>query len=125
MIEAILFDLDNCLSAADEVGPELLEPVFEAVRNANAGTVTRETLSEAFQACWRLPFDDVAERFGFSPAMRNAGFRAFADIEITGTMVGYSDLPILDGANAHYVIEGLAELKGLIQRFAQSAPEPE
>ena len=220
MIKAILFDLDNCLSAADEVGPELLEPVFAAVRNANDGAATSETLREAFQACWRLPFNDVAERFGFSTAMRDAGFRAFADIEIRGTMIGYSDLPTLGelsakcflvtsgfrrlqqskitalgiaarfeaiyidaideagphgkerifraiidryapranevlvvgdnsdseiaagnrlglttvqilrpgvprGANAHYVIEGLAELKGILERLSQSGQKPE
>ena len=35
MIRAIIFDLDNCLSAADEPGKGLLEPVFDAIRRVN------------------------------------------------------------------------------------------
>ena len=31
MIRAVIFDLDNCLSAADEPGKEFLEPVFDAM----------------------------------------------------------------------------------------------
>ncbi|HZB45392.1 MAG TPA: hypothetical protein VE360_09120 [Pyrinomonadaceae bacterium] len=38
MIGAIIFDPDNCLGAADEVGRGLLEPVFAAIRRANTGT---------------------------------------------------------------------------------------
>jgi FMN phosphatase YigB (HAD superfamily) len=96
MIQAIFFDLDNCLSAADEVGAGLLEPVFEAVKNANAGALSNEVMRAAFHACWRFPFDDVARRFGFSDRMRDAGFRAFVDIQIAGSMRGYSDLATLD-----------------------------
>ena len=45
MIKAIIFDLDNCLAAANEVGEHLFEPAFEAIRNANRGTLTTEPLA--------------------------------------------------------------------------------
>jgi FMN phosphatase YigB (HAD superfamily) len=35
MINALIFDLDNCLAAAREVGEELYHPAFEAMRHAN------------------------------------------------------------------------------------------
>jgi hypothetical protein len=45
-MKAIIFDLGNCLSAADEVGPELLEPTFAAIRRANKGASSDEALEE-------------------------------------------------------------------------------
>ncbi|WP_437785786.1 hypothetical protein [Sorangium sp. So ce1097] len=44
MIKAILFDLDNCLSPADEPGRELLDPVFAAIRRENRGRLSEEAL---------------------------------------------------------------------------------
>ncbi len=32
MIKALIFDLDNCLAAANEVEEHLFEPAFEAIR---------------------------------------------------------------------------------------------
>jgi hypothetical protein len=51
MIRAIIFDLDNCLSAADEPGKALLEPVFDAIRRVNHGRLSNEALTEAFSDC--------------------------------------------------------------------------
>ena len=36
MIKAIIFDLDNCLAAADESGRQLLAPTFAAIRRAES-----------------------------------------------------------------------------------------
>jgi hypothetical protein len=60
MIKAIIFDLDNCLSAADESSRLLLEPVFDAVRQSNQGTLSECDLQQAFEECWRDAFDVVA-----------------------------------------------------------------
>jgi putative hydrolase of the HAD superfamily len=49
MIRAIIFDLDNRLSAADEVGRGLLEPVSDAIRRANKGALLAEALGRAFE----------------------------------------------------------------------------
>lgn len=95
MIKALIFDLDSCLAAANEVGDHLFQPAFDAVRRANHGTVSEEALKQAFSECWRFPFNDVARKYGFSDEMTKAGFAAFARIEVTELMHGYGDLHVL------------------------------
>jgi putative hydrolase of the HAD superfamily len=95
VIKALIFDLDSCLAAADEVGDSLFAPAFEAIRAANQGEVSEERLRAAFADCWRFPFDFVADKYGFSPAMRSAGFAAFREIEVREPMHGYGDLGAL------------------------------
>ena len=95
MIKAIIFDLDNCLSAADESSRVLLEPVFDAVRESNQGTLSECDLQQAFDECWRDAFDVVAYRHGFSRAMLEAGWSAAARAEITTPLQGYPDLGAL------------------------------
>ena len=80
MTRAVIFDLDSCLAAADEVGESLFAPAFDAIRRANDGRVSGERLQAAFTDCWRFPFDSVARKYGFSSAMCSAGFAAFGQI---------------------------------------------
>jgi FMN phosphatase YigB (HAD superfamily) len=95
MIRAIIFDLDNCLSAADESTRQLLEPVFDAVRESNHGTLSESVLQQAFEDCWRDAFDVVAQRYGFSRDMLEAGWNAAAQAEVTTPLHGYPDLGAL------------------------------
>jgi putative hydrolase of the HAD superfamily len=95
MVKALIFDLDSCLAAADEVGDSLFAPAFEAIRAANDGRVSDTQLRAAFTDCWRFPFDFVAGKYGFSSAMRAAGFAAFRRIEVRQPMHGYGDLDAL------------------------------
>jgi len=95
MIKAIIFDLDNCLSAADESTRQVLEPVFQAVRQSNNGRLSDGALEEAFDDCWRNSFDVVAQRHGFSREMREAGWNAAAQAEVTAPLQGYPDLGAL------------------------------
>src|SRR5262245_41356901 len=95
MIAAVIFDLDNCLAAADEPGRELLEPMFDAIRRTNHGALPEDALERAFEDCWRLPLDAVAERHGFSHAMLAAGWAAGRRIRVETPMTGYSDLGTL------------------------------
>jgi len=95
MKKALIFDLDNCLAAANEVGEWLFEPAFEAMRQANDGSVAEEVLRRAFADVWRHPLDWVAAKYGFSAAMLAAGSKAFLTIEVTERMVGYGDLASL------------------------------
>lgn len=53
MTKAIIFDLDSCLAAADEVGEQLFAPAFAAIRAANDGSVPEEKLQAAFAERWR------------------------------------------------------------------------
>jgi HAD superfamily hydrolase (TIGR01549 family) len=95
MIKTLIFDLDNCVAAANEVGEDLFEPAFEAIRNANRGTLTAEQLAEAFEECWRHPLDFVAQKFGFSQEMLAAGWKVFAKTTVKTPMYGYGDLAVL------------------------------
>src|SRR6516225_10563941 len=92
MIKALIFDLDSCLAAANEPGGNLFAEAFEAIRLANKGDVSEGALGAAFQDCWRFPFDFVAQKYGFSPAMRATGFVAFCRVEVRQPMHGYGDL---------------------------------
>jgi FMN phosphatase YigB (HAD superfamily) len=97
MIRAIIFDLDSCLAPANEVGDELFTPAFAAIRTANRGELPEDRLRAAFQDCWRFPFDFIADKYGFTPAMREAGFGAFQEVEVREPMQGYGDLAALRG----------------------------
>jgi putative hydrolase of the HAD superfamily len=95
MIKALIFDLDSCLCAANEVGDHLFAPAFDAIRAANDGTVSEESLRAAFVDCWRFPFDFVATKYLFSQAMCAAGFAEFSRTEVCEPMHGYGDLAVL------------------------------
>ena len=95
MIKALIFDLDSCLAAADEVGESLFAPAFMAIRAVSNGKVPEPQLLAAFADCWRFPFDFIAEKYRFSPGMRSAGFAAFREIEVRQPMRGYGDLEVL------------------------------
>jgi putative hydrolase of the HAD superfamily len=92
MIRAIIFDLDNCLAVADEPGPQILAPTFEAIRQANHGTLSEDTLERAFSECWRCSLDRVAKKYGFTNEMLAAGWAANSSTEVDVPMRGYSDL---------------------------------
>lgn len=95
MTKGVIFDLDNCLAAATEVGEELFERPFAAIREANQGTVSEEDLEHAFADMWRHPLDWVAARYNFSEAMLTAGRCIFVTLEVTRPMTGYGDLATL------------------------------
>lgn len=112
-VRAIIFDLDNCLAAANEVGEELLEPVFAAVRVANDGALTESELHAAFRDCWVHAFDVVAARYDFTSRMRAAGWEAFRRIEVRTPMHGYGDLALLPslGERRFLVTSGFRRLQ--------------
>jgi phosphoglycolate phosphatase-like HAD superfamily hydrolase len=95
MTKAIIFDLDFCLSAADEVGREFYRPAFEAIRKANKGAISESALDEALEEAWRIPFDVIAKKHGFSKGMFDAGWNVFREITVRKSMNGYGDLHVL------------------------------
>src|SRR4051812_48267731 len=95
MTKALIFDLDNCLAAANEIGEDLYKPAFEAIRRANRGRLSSEALERAFAEMWRHPFDWVAARHNFSELMLAAGWLVFVGMEVSHPMHGYGDLDIL------------------------------
>jgi putative hydrolase of the HAD superfamily len=95
VIHAVIFDLDNCLAAAREVGEELYHPAFEAIRRANRGAVAPEALDKAFEDIWRHSLDWVAARYAFSQEMIAAGWSVFSRLELDRKLKGYGDLSLL------------------------------
>lgn len=93
--KTVIFDLDNCLSAADEVGKELYRPALEAIRSANSGALSEMALERAFSDIWHHALDWVARTHRFTPEMVAAGWAEFARLQITRPMKGYPDLPVL------------------------------
>jgi putative hydrolase of the HAD superfamily len=96
MPKAIIFDLDSCLSPADEPGQQLFAPAFDAITRANHGSHDASVLHEAFTDMWRLLFDFVAEKYRFTPEMKDAGWKVLARLEVTTPMSGYGDLAVLN-----------------------------
>jgi putative hydrolase of the HAD superfamily len=94
-MKALILDLDNCIAPAREVGEDLYEPAFEAIRQANQGHISNAALTEAFEEIWRHPLDWVAAKHGFSQAMRDAAWQVFITMEVSRPMHGYGDLPAL------------------------------
>jgi FMN phosphatase YigB (HAD superfamily) len=113
MTKVIIFDLDSCLSAADEVGRDIYEPAFEAIRKANRGAVSEPELDNAFEESWRIPFDVIAATHGFSKEMFDAGWKAFAEVAVTKPMYGYGDLDVLNDlpATKYLVTSGFRRLQ--------------
>jgi hypothetical protein len=95
MTKAIVFDLDNCLAPANEVGEELFAPAFDAIRRANRGALSEQSLREAFGECWRHPLDWVAAKYGFTQNMTDAAWQIFVKTEVKQPMHGYDDLAVL------------------------------
>jgi FMN phosphatase YigB (HAD superfamily) len=124
IVHAIIFDLDNCLAPSDEPGRDLLDPVFTAIRAANHGRLSEEELEAAFRDCWRYGFDKVSKEHGFSEEMRDAGWRAFARIEVRGPMQGYGDLDVLPhlGDRRFLVTSGFRRLQESKVRALGIAP---
>lgn len=87
-IRAVIFDLDNCLAAADEPGATLFAPAFDAIRAANNGQLSEAAIAD----CWRHALDVVARQHGFTDAMLQAGWRAFRTLEVKAPLHGYPDL---------------------------------
>jgi putative hydrolase of the HAD superfamily len=94
-MQAVIFDLDNCLSAADEIGAELFEPAFVAIRAASGGHHSDRALTAAFADMWRHPLDWVAAEHRFTPAMREAAWARLSQLEVATPMRGYADLHLL------------------------------
>jgi len=95
MLRAIVFDLDKCLAAPEEAGAAFLEPVIAAIRRAGDGPFDGDGLDAALEDIWRLAFDEVAARHGFSESMTRAGCDAFRALRMPGPLHGYGDLTAL------------------------------
>jgi FMN phosphatase YigB (HAD superfamily) len=100
--KAVIFDLDNTLADATHVGKAAFQPAFDAIRQANHGTLNDRQLQAAFDACWHTAFYTVAQEHGFSAEMTAAGAQAFRRLTVpeNSGYGGYPDLGELQSLEA-------------------------
>lgn len=115
LIQAVIFDLDNTLADARQVGAQVFQPAFDAIRAANRGCLSELRLEAALAACWHTAFHTVARTHGFSLAMTRAGAQAFRTLTVPpdAGYVGYPDMPALRrvGAERFLVTSGFRRLQ--------------
>ena len=95
MIRALIFDLDNCLAAANEVGEQLVEPAFAAIRAANRGTLSEAALSEAISDARATHSTSSRKNTGFSDRDARSRLESFSSTAVETPMKGYDDLDVL------------------------------
>ena len=96
LTKALIFDLDSCLAAVDEGASSCSPRRLRPSAGDNDGSVPEEKLRAAFAECWRVAFDAVADKYGFTEEMRAAGWQVFRQTEVTGPIHGYGDLAVLN-----------------------------
>ncbi len=124
MVKALIFDLDNCLAPANEVGEPFFKPAFDAIRQANKNRLSKQALGRAFADVWRHSLDWVAATHNFSDEMLTSGWNAFSRLEVNQPLHGYGDLHILAEITARrfLVTSGFRRLQESKIRALRIAP---
>lgn len=98
MINAIIYDLDNCLFSATRVPEETLRSALEVLRQANKGedALAENILEEALAACRTHAFDEVAQQYHLPRQLREAAKRAFQSLQVQEPLTPYPDLAAIE-----------------------------
>jgi len=92
---AVIYDLDETILPASAVPDDTFNSLFEAIRNANDGTLDEDKLEEALKAMRRLSVDVVAADYGFSDAMNEAAKDALLHTKYELELSTYDDFPVI------------------------------
>jgi FMN phosphatase YigB (HAD superfamily) len=92
---AVIYDLDETILPARAVPDKTFDTLFDAIRDANQGTVHEDKLEEALKAMRRISVDVVAQDYGFSEAMNEAAKQALLHTKYEFELYTYDDFPIL------------------------------
>ena len=92
---AIIYDLDETILPASAVPDETFDSLFNAIREANKGTVPDNKLEEALKAMRRISVDVVAADYGFSEEMNEAAKLALLHTKYDFQLSTYDDFPVL------------------------------
>lgn len=92
---AIIYDLDETILPASAVPDETFDSLFDAIREANKGSVPEDKLEEALKAMRRISVDVVAERYGFTVEMNEAAKHALLHTKYDFQLSTYDDFPVL------------------------------
>jgi FMN phosphatase YigB (HAD superfamily) len=92
---AIIYDLDETILPASAVPDETFDSLFNALRDANHGTLPQEELEKALKAMRRISVDVVAEEYGFTPEMNEAAKHALLHTKYDFHLSTYEDFPVI------------------------------
>lgn len=94
-IQAIIFDLDNCLAPGKAVGNDFFDAVFNLWSDDRTSHLSEKDIENAVADFWVHPTDWVAKKYGFSEILIRATFRQLSKMGATSPIAGYSDLFLL------------------------------
>jgi FMN phosphatase YigB (HAD superfamily) len=92
---AIIYDLDETILPASAVPDETFDSLFNAIREANKGTLPDDKLEEALKSMRRISVDVVAADYGFSEEMNEAAKHALLHTKYNFQLSTYDDFPVL------------------------------
>lgn len=92
---AIIYDLDETILPASAVPDETFDSLFNAIREANNGTLPEDKLEEALKAMRRISVDVVAADYGFSKEMNEAAKYALLHTKYDFQLSTYDDFSVL------------------------------
>ena len=96
---AIIYDLDDTLIPTRSIPTSTFQPIFDAIKQANNGTLPVPILEKAFEDLWRKPIDVVAAAYGFSELMITAGQSALINTNYELTLVPFDDIAVVKEMN--------------------------
>jgi FMN phosphatase YigB (HAD superfamily) len=88
---AIIFDLDETILPASAVPDSAFDPLKDAIRKANKGTITEKQLDKAFSEIKYLAIDVLSEKYGFSKAMDAAAKKELMEGHFSFELQTYDD----------------------------------
>jgi putative hydrolase of the HAD superfamily len=92
---AIIYDLDETILPASAVPDETFDSLFNAIREANQGTLPEDKLEVALKAMRRISVDVVAEEYGFTSSMNEAAKNALLHTKYDFQLSTYDDFHVL------------------------------
>ena len=92
---AVIYDLDNTIFPTQSIPETTFQPVFDAIKKANEGLLSKSCLEKAFIDLWHRPIDVVATEYGFSDQMIAAGKSALINTDYKFTLSPFDDFQVI------------------------------
>jgi putative hydrolase of the HAD superfamily len=110
---AVIYDLDQTILPTRSIPADTFQPVFEAIKAANKGTVQETVLEEAFEELWRKSMEVVAQEYNFSQAMFDAGKNALIHTDYQLVLKPFDDFEVIKEipSKRFLVTTGLSKLQ--------------
>jgi putative hydrolase of the HAD superfamily len=100
--KAMIYDLDNTLYDVQTIGDQLFAPVLELISNEGKHEQDMDAIRKDLM---RIPFQEVAQKYHFSPELKKKGEDMLQDITYDGEIPKYDDYPaILELPGKRYLV---------------------